>query len=283
MRFDFTELRRALPDKLVPSFSTAIAAGGMSLATVMVGYVVLFGGNQSVADTEQRTTTVAVAGPVFTPVVSTPVVSEPAERTVDAPGPRRDRAERSPQPQSDREIAHAIQAALKDADCYRGKVTGRWTPMTSAAMDEFTMRVNARLPVDKPDPVLLALIETHDEVSCADGPSPKNNIETASTHAERPTMQREAELTTTSATDAPTRAEHLGFAGAGWQRREFETARPTHASVHGDDAAERTVRKPRKANRARTYRKRKYRRKPSLSREVRRSFRSIQRSMRRMF
>lgn len=287
MRFDFTEIRRALPDKLVPSLSTTVAAGGISLATLMVGYVVLFGGNQSVADTDQRTTTVAVAGPVFTPVVSTPAVSEPAEKTVDAPAPKRERAARPSQPQSERDVARAIQVALKDAGCYRGKVTGRWTPMTSAAMDEFTMRVNARLPVDKPDPVLLALLETHDEVSCRSGSAPsarpsRNKLETAGTHdeppaADRPTMQREAEL-------APTRAEHLSFAGSGWQRREFESARPTNASVKPDETAERAVRKQKKVSRERRYRKsRKSRRKPSLSRDVRRSFRSIQRSMRRLF
>lgn len=294
MRFDFTGLRQALPDKLVPSLSTAFAAGGVSLASLMVGYVVLFGGGQSVADTDARTTTVAVAGPVFTPVVATPKITE----SIEAPSRTTARSETAmpPAPQDARSLTRAVQAALKEAGCYRGKVNGAWTPQTSAAMDEFTMRVNARLPVDKPDPVLLALLETHDDVSCAAGdaaPSPRT--ETARADEARPTVSREATLSTTSAVGASARAEHLSFAGPGWQRREMEIGRPVNASVGAGEAAGAhgadvdpapVVRAPKKAmkrdRRARNV-GRKYRRKPSLSRDVRRSFRSIQRSMSRLF
>lgn len=284
MRFDFAGVRQALPDKLVPSLSTAFAVGGVSLAALMVGYVVLFGGSQSVADTEARTTTVAVAGPMFKPVVATPVVEE----RVDAPSRTGNNAVLPP-PQDARALTRAVQTALKDAGCYRGKVNGSWTAQTSAAMDEFTMRVNARLPVDRPDPVLLALLETHDGVSCASADASSAVVQNA-----RPVVTREAALSSTADAVAPARAEQLSYSESEWERREIENAHPTTASVNAEAKATPygaeavpvpVVAPPKKAvtRERRTRNARKYRKKPSFSREVRRSFRSIQRSMNRLF
>lgn len=298
MRFDVSELGKAL-GSLSSNLSTTVAAVGVSLASVMVGYVVLFGGDRSAADTDVRTTTVAVvAEPVFKPAIVTPVAKETAaeEPAAKTPSPRpqtQTDAERAPPPEGEREIARAVQAALKDAGCYRGKVNGRWTPMTSAAMDEFTMRVNARLPVDKPDPVLLTLLETHDDVSCreSDVTSPRKT-ETARTEQkggrptrDRPTMKHEATLTPTAAVDEPSGAEHLSFAGPGWQRRESEAAHARRTAAIDDAEAEPepVARAPRKATKRKKRARRKYRRKKSFSREVKRSFRSIQRSLNRIF
>lgn len=297
MRFDVSELGKALGG-LSANLSTTVAAGGVSLATVMVGYVVLFGGDRSAADTEVRTATVAVvAEPVFKPAIVTPVVKETAteEPAAETRSPRpqpQTESELATPPDGEREIARAVQAALKEAGCYRGKVNGRWTPMTSAAMDEFTMRVNARLPVDKPDPVLLALLETHDGVSCreSDVTSPRKTETAARTEQEgerpardRPTMKHEATLTPTAAVDEPSSAEHLSFAGPGWQRRESEAAHARRTAAIEEAEAEPDARATPKATKRKKSARRKYRRKNSFSRDVKRSFRSIQRSLNKIF
>lgn len=288
MRFDFGAFWQSVAagadrvaGKLSPNVSTALAAGGISLASLMVGYVVLFGGGASVADTEARSKTVAVTGPVFTPVVSTSTVVA----RVDAPSAQTESL-LPPPPQDARSLTRAVQTELKRAGCYSGPVNGIWNNRTSAAMDEFTARVNARLPVDKPDAVLLALLETHDDVSCRTDKAPaEQTAETASIDRERPTVTREAVLSSSSATsDAPTRAEHLSYADdadvetASVAPEETAQARRASMVPAAVGPAPKIARRerPRRATR-------KARRKPSFSREVRRSFRSIQRSMRGLF
>jgi len=59
---------------------------------------------------------------------------------------------------------------LKRAGCYDGEISGVWSPRTREAMKAFTTRVNATLPVDKPDQILLALVQGHQGVACAPKP-----------------------------------------------------------------------------------------------------------------
>ncbi len=58
-------------------------------------------------------------------------------------------------------LARALQRELKRVGCYSGEITGVWTTSTRMAMRAFTERVNATLPIDKPDPVLLSLVQGH--------------------------------------------------------------------------------------------------------------------------
>jgi hypothetical protein len=60
-------------------------------------------------------------------------------------------------------LTRALQRELKRVGCYNGEITGQWTTSTRMAMRAFTERVNASLPVDKPDPVLLSLVQGHRE------------------------------------------------------------------------------------------------------------------------
>ena len=55
-------------------------------------------------------------------------------------------------------LAHELQSELQRVGCYAGTIDGVWTPLARKAMQAFTERVNARLPVDEPDYVLLALV-----------------------------------------------------------------------------------------------------------------------------
>jgi len=59
-----------------------------------------------------------------------------------------------------------IQRQLKRVGCYWGRVDGSWGVATKNAMREFINRVNATLPLDAPDYVQLALIQSHADNAC---------------------------------------------------------------------------------------------------------------------
>jgi hypothetical protein len=63
-------------------------------------------------------------------------------------------------------LARALQRELKRVGCYSGEITGVWTTSSRMAMKAFTQRVNATLPVDTPDPVLLSLVQAHTDTAC---------------------------------------------------------------------------------------------------------------------
>jgi hypothetical protein len=64
-------------------------------------------------------------------------------------------------------LTREIQRHLKRVGCYRGDVTGVWSPSVRQAMRAFTERANATLPVDGPDPVLLAMVQSHAPGACS--------------------------------------------------------------------------------------------------------------------
>jgi hypothetical protein len=63
-------------------------------------------------------------------------------------------------------LARTLQRELKRVGCYDGEIGGVWNGASRAAMKAFTERVNAALPVDSPDPVLLALVQAHQGRAC---------------------------------------------------------------------------------------------------------------------
>lgn len=94
------------------------------------------------------------------PPVPQPAARPPVERPQPSvgPGPMSDPAA----------LARMLQRELKRVGCYDGEVSGVWSPASRAAMKAFTERVNASLPVDRPDPVLLALVQGHQGRACGD-------------------------------------------------------------------------------------------------------------------
>jgi len=63
-------------------------------------------------------------------------------------------------------IGRELQKELKRVGCYAGELNGVWTTSTRQAMKAFTDRVNAKLPTDIPDSILLALVQGYPNKVC---------------------------------------------------------------------------------------------------------------------
>ncbi|WP_072396508.1 hypothetical protein [Hyphomicrobium sp. CS1GBMeth3] len=290
MRFDFEAFRQLFPE--LTSITTVFAGGGVALATLIVAYGALVGTGEIAAEAESRGDAVAVEGSVFKPVTATQpqTVETTAARASSADAPV---ARNLDDP---RAVAHAVQTKLKSAGCYSGPVNGIWTASTQAAMREFTARVNARLPVNRADPVLLALIETHHEASCTDAaPSAQSAEAAAGVETQRSgsgqRAERRAELHTSSVSgEAAGRAEHLSYSDE--DRRSLDTlaaaepdtaesdatsAAGTAATAAAAGAAASKAAKPERRSTSRKYRQ------PSIARQVSRGFRQLQRDLNKLF
>jgi len=63
-------------------------------------------------------------------------------------------------------LTREIQLQLKRVGCYRGDINGVWSPSVRRSMKAFTDRVNATLPVEQPDIILLAMVQNHQDTAC---------------------------------------------------------------------------------------------------------------------
>jgi hypothetical protein len=75
------------------------------------------------------------------------------------------------QPYGDSEplrLVRDLQRELKRVGCYAHDIDGEWTPGTRKAMKDFTDRVNAALPVERPDVSQLLLLHRQREVVCGE-------------------------------------------------------------------------------------------------------------------
>lgn len=68
-----------------------------------------------------------------------------------------------------RELVKDLQRELKRVGCYDGEINGAWTLGSRKAMTAFTERVNATLPLDEPDYILLTLVQGHTAQACGLG------------------------------------------------------------------------------------------------------------------
>jgi hypothetical protein len=75
-----------------------------------------------------------------------------------------------------RELAKDLQGELKRVGCYEGEIDGRWGSETKRAMGAFTDRVNATLPVEDPDYILLALVQGHAARTCGNACPPGQEL-----------------------------------------------------------------------------------------------------------
>jgi hypothetical protein len=95
-----------------------------------------------------------------------PVYTVPTRAPAAAPAPPPPVAAKPIDPSDRGALARALQRELKRVGCYQGEITGVWTTSSRLAMKTFNERVNATLPVDAPDPVLLSLVQGHRERAC---------------------------------------------------------------------------------------------------------------------
>ncbi|MFM1816377.1 MAG: hypothetical protein RLZ98_3072 [Pseudomonadota bacterium] len=63
-------------------------------------------------------------------------------------------------------LARQLQTSLKAAGCYWGEVDGDWGPGSRRAMRQYMKAVNASLPVDEPDDILLKLVQRSSVEDC---------------------------------------------------------------------------------------------------------------------
>jgi hypothetical protein len=108
-----------------------------------------------------RTVASALPSPVRTvsPTLETQQVgSDPYQRLASsAPG----------DPDARWALVRDLQRELKRVGCYEGEVTGAWSPSTRRAMKSFTEWVNASLPVEEPDYILLTLVQNQKGTACS--------------------------------------------------------------------------------------------------------------------
>lgn len=64
------------------------------------------------------------------------------------------------------QLTRDLQSELKRVGCYAGEINGSWTSSTKKAMSSFMDRVNATLPVNEPDYILLTLVQGHAAKAC---------------------------------------------------------------------------------------------------------------------
>ncbi|HJU30636.1 MAG TPA: hypothetical protein VJ740_04250, partial [Hyphomicrobiaceae bacterium] len=114
------------------------------------------------------------AAPTEAVVVTLPPSRGEAHRPpvpVPAPRPAVNPATAQKEPVS---IGRQLQMELRRVGCYGGAIDGHWNAATRQGMKTFTDRVNAKLPVERPDPILLALVQSQREPvcvpACAEGP-----------------------------------------------------------------------------------------------------------------
>ena len=126
----------------------------------------------------------AVAGKQPTAPAAAPVPAAPKSPTAGAPSPPTAKAPKTAEPVAlvppkpvvvrptepllDRAgLARELQRQLKRVGCYDGEINGVWTPGARKSMKVFTDRVNASLPVEQPDYILLAMVQGHQGLACS--------------------------------------------------------------------------------------------------------------------
>jgi len=102
-------------------------------------------------------------------IVAEPISPPPPAIVVSLPQ-RVDQASRAPvEPlrTSDGPLARRVQQELQRVGCYDRELNGIWTTSSRMATQDFMERVNARLPIDKPDEALLSLLQNQTGVVCS--------------------------------------------------------------------------------------------------------------------
>jgi hypothetical protein len=113
---------------------------------------------------QRRAAPPSAAAPRMAATFSAPVVVTLPYRAEPAPPAAKQRVARMPRDGAS--MARDLQLELRRVGCYGGELNGIWTAATRKAMKAFTDRVNATLPVEVPDEILLTLVQAHQGEAC---------------------------------------------------------------------------------------------------------------------
>jgi hypothetical protein len=97
------------------------------------------------------------------PAFSAPVVVTIAQRPSE---PASAPARAAPVPRDRDAIGRELQKELRRVGCYEGELNGAWTTSTRQAMKAFMDRVNASLPTEVPDAILLTMVRGYSDRVC---------------------------------------------------------------------------------------------------------------------
>ena len=81
-----------------------------------------------------------------------------------------------PIPRDRASLVRELQRELRRVGCYDGRLNESWTASTRTAMKAFTNRVNASLPIDRPDHILLTLVRGHQGRACGIACPPRQSL-----------------------------------------------------------------------------------------------------------
>lgn len=112
----------------------------------------------------------SAVAPVAVPAAQPAVTSWPVVVSVDAGSiSGQKRAAKPGDDAARRELVRSLQTEMRRVGCYEGELSGQWTPGTKRALGAFVARLNASLPVEEPDYILLALARSQTASVCGKG------------------------------------------------------------------------------------------------------------------
>ena len=101
-------------------------------------------------------------------------------------------------------LTRALQTGLRRAECYDGSINGIWSTKSKESMRRFVAAVNAQLPVDDPDQILLALVESNQATICSRAQSAAAVTGEASPSPASTEMQESSNARTEATASQPT-------------------------------------------------------------------------------
>ena len=94
------------------------------------------------------------------------VVTVPLRRSTQSGGVRTDAVQSHSLSGEEFLLARTLQIELQRVGCYDREINGIWTTSSRMAMQMFLERVNAALPFDEPNVILLSLVQAHNGAAC---------------------------------------------------------------------------------------------------------------------
>jgi hypothetical protein len=127
-------------------------------------------------------------------------------------------------------VTRAVQTELRRLGCYDGEANGHWSAASRAAAQRFLERVNARLPVDTADDVMLALLQGQSGLVCGQCP-PGQELDAASRCIPTALVKRPAAAVATGS--LASRGE-----ASGWSKSDGEAAAQPADPGHERDGSQ---------------------------------------------